>query len=203
MVDPHLKGEAGGAAAPQAMDGEAAVAGLFRPDRLESQTRQPAPPQGAAEAAEHGSLAGRRQSQEAARPQDACRLGGGGIDVKCGQQVELVVWKGERVRVALLEGNPPLRVESDASSSGANRLLGTIDAADAGARELTGEEERCLTVATFDLQNPLGIADVEHRGGKRSQQGRGGHLSDRRCTRVRKNSASSSLFTDSPSVTVH
>ena len=75
------------------------------------------------------------------------------------------VGEGQAARVALLEGDPALGVEADPRRGPGDALGGGVDAADPGPGELTGEEERAVAVAAFDLQHPFGLlgAGVQHR----------------------------------------
>src|SRR4051812_39705308 len=90
-------------------------------------------------------------------------------------EVEVVVGEWEAAPAGMLEGDPALRIEADAGGRLPDRRLVAIDAADPRPRELAGEEEGPLAIATAEVEHPLGRAvDVQCRGGERDQVG-GGH----------------------------
>jgi len=107
------------------------------------------------------------EDEEAARVKDASCLGGLLLGVDGGEEVEVVGGERERTGTALLEGNATFGIEPDAVGGTADGLGRAVDPADAGAGELTGEEQRPLTLAALDLQDPLWFADVEDGGGER------------------------------------
>jgi hypothetical protein len=106
--------------------------------------------------------------------EDSGDLGDRWSPVDDGDEVEVVGREGDLAGAALLEGDAALGVEADSGACPAHGLGGGIDSADAGRRELAGEEERCLAVAAAELQDALGLSNVEDRGGQWGE-GRDGH----------------------------
>jgi hypothetical protein len=107
----------------------------------------------------------------AAGPQDAHDLIDPENPTRLDDQVEHLVGVGEGARFALLEGDPPLGIETDPGDGTVHRLSGPINAAHACGRELTGEEKHPVTLATADLQGSLRSRDLENGGGQRRQGG--------------------------------
>lgn len=115
------------------------------------------------------------EDEEASWVKDASRLDGLQLGVDRGEEVEVVVREWQCARTALLEGDAPFWVEPDALSGLAGGLGRVVDTADAGAGELAGQEQRSLTLTALDLEDPLGIANVEHSSCKWGQKGGGWH----------------------------
>jgi hypothetical protein len=142
---------------------------LGRVDLLEAATPQ---------ATSKGS--GVRPKQGQARPLDVDQMAAGAQDpddlvgvertALLRDEVEHAIRVGERARLAPLEGDPALGVEADPADRPSHRLGGPIDAANAGCRELTGEEEDPVALPALDLQGSLGRRHVEDGGGKRRER---------------------------------
>lgn len=156
----------------QAPDREAAIAGEIVANRLDSAAREPPASELRAQATRGAGGTRVGEHEVAAGAQHAGDLGRHRADVEPGDEIEMVVGKGQRARAAGLEGDPALGVEADPARRPPDRLRRAIDAADPRARELASQEECPVALAALDLEHALGRTQVEHSSCQRGQRGR-------------------------------
>lgn len=110
----------------------------------------------------------------AVRPQHAGDFAGMQATLRLRDQVEEVIGVRKPARPAALESDAALGVEANSRHRRIDCLGGGIDAPDPCGGKLTGEEEHAVAFAAFDLEHPFWPGgNVQHRGGKRGERGRG------------------------------
>src|SRR3954447_362452 len=101
---------------------------------------------------------------DAAGPQDAGDLREERRHVELSDQVEGVVAEGQVRGVADLERDPALGIQPDPLLGATDHLLGEVDAAHPGARELAGDQQRAVAETRADVERPLGLGTHVERG---------------------------------------